>query len=81
MSLGTRIAVGVLDGSPESAPRLEKVPHDEVSIRRLVSRRASRAACGCVTRRARRATSWLGCCARAGACEVIAPSLIPARPG
>jgi hypothetical protein len=32
------IAVGVLDGSSESAPRLEKVAHDEVSIRRLVSR-------------------------------------------
>src|SRR5262249_15258818 len=32
------IAVGVLDGSSESAPRLEKIAHDEVSIRRLVSR-------------------------------------------
>ena len=32
------IAVGVLDGSSQSAPRLEKVAHDEVSIRRLVSR-------------------------------------------
>ena len=32
------IAVGVLDGSSESAPRLEKVAHDEVSIRRLVTR-------------------------------------------
>ncbi len=28
------IAVGVLDGSSESAPRLEKISHDEVSIRR-----------------------------------------------
>jgi hypothetical protein len=32
------IAVGVLNGSSESAPRLEKIAHDEVSIRRLVSR-------------------------------------------
>ena len=32
------IAVGVLDGSSEAAPRLEKIAHDEVSIRRLVSR-------------------------------------------
>ena len=32
------IAVGVLDGSGERAPRLEKVAHVEVSVRRLVSR-------------------------------------------
>ena len=38
MSRKDAIAVGVLDGSSESAPRLEKVAHDEVSIRRLVSR-------------------------------------------
>ena len=30
------IAVGVLDGSSEATPRLEKIAHDEVSIRRLV---------------------------------------------
>ena len=32
------IAVGVLDGSSQSAPRLEKIVHDEVSIRRLLTR-------------------------------------------
>ena len=32
------IAVGVLDGSSEATPRLEKIAHDEVSIRRLVCR-------------------------------------------
>ena len=32
------IAVGVLDGSSEATPRLEKIAHDEVSIRRLMSR-------------------------------------------
>ena len=32
------IAVGVSDVSSETAPRLEKIAHDEVSIRRLVSR-------------------------------------------
>ena len=32
------IAVGVLDGVSEATPRLEKIAHDEVSIRRLVSR-------------------------------------------
>src|SRR5256885_12539964 len=76
------IAVGVLDGSSESAPRLEKVPHDEVSIRRLVSRLGE--------------PSRLRVCYEAGptgyelyrllasmrvACEVVAPSLVPVAPG
>ena len=29
---------GVLDGASEATPRLERIAHDEVSIRRLVSR-------------------------------------------
>ena len=76
------IAVGVLDGSSESAPRLEKVAHDEVSIRRLVSRLGE--------------PSRLRVCYEAGptgyelyrllasigvACEVVAPSLVPVAPG
>ena len=76
------IAVGVLDGSSEAAPRLERIAHDEVSIRRLVSRLG-----GPVRLRA---------CYEAGPtgyelhrllgsmgvdCEVIAPSLVPVAPG
>ncbi len=76
------IAVGVLDGSSESAPRLEKVAHDEVSIRRLVSRLGE--------------PSRLRVCYEAGptgyelyrllasigvACDVVAPSLVPVAPG
>src|SRR6266496_2825116 len=76
------IAVSVLDGSSESAPRLEKLPHEEVSIRRLVSRLGE--------------PSRLRVCYEAGptgyelyrllasigvACDVVAPSLIPVAPG
>ena len=76
------IAVGVLDGSSESAPDLEKVAHDEVSIRRLVSRLGE--------------PSRLRVCYEAGptgyelyrllasvgvACDVVAPSLVPVAPG
>jgi transposase len=76
------IAVGVLDGSSERAPRLEKVAHDEVSIRRLVSRLGE--------------PSRLRVCYEAGptgyelyrllasigvACDVVAPSLVPVAPG
>lgn len=76
------IAVGVLDGVSEATPRLEKIAHDEVSIRRLVSRLGGPAR--------------LRACYEAGPtgyelyrllgsmgvdCEVIAPSLVPVAPG
>jgi transposase len=76
------IAVGVLDGPSESAPRMEKVAHDEVSIRRLVTRLGE--------------PSRLRVCYEAGptgyelyrlltsmrvACDVIAPSLVPVAGG
>jgi transposase len=76
------IAVGVLDAASESTPRLEKVAHDEVSVRRLVSRLGE--------------PSQLRVCYEAGptgyelyrllasvgvACEVVAPSLVPVAPG
>src|SRR6266571_6542512 len=76
------ISVGVLDWSSESAPRLEKLPHEEVSIRRLVSRLGE--------------PGRLRVCYEAGptgyelyrllasigvACDVVAPSLVPVAPG
>jgi transposase len=76
------IAVGVLDGASESAPRLEKIAHEEVSIRRLILRLGE--------------PSRLRACYEAGptgyelhrlltsmgvGCEVVAPSLIPVAPG
>src|SRR6266568_7618670 len=76
------IAVGVLDGVSEATPRLEKIAHDEVSIRRLVSRLGG--------------PGRLRACYEAGPtgyelyrllgsmgvdCEVIAPSLVPVAPG
>jgi Transposase len=76
------IAVGVLDGPSGSASRMEKVAHDEVSIRRLVTRLGE--------------PSRPRVCYEAGrtgyelyrllmsmrvACEVIAPSLVPVAGG
>jgi transposase len=75
------IAVGVLDGA-DATPRVDKITHDEVSVRRLVSRLGGPAR--------------LRVCYEAGptgyelcrlltsmrvACEVIAPSLVPVPAG
>jgi transposase len=72
------VAVSVLDGSSEATPRLDKIAHDEVSLRRLVSRLGEPAR--------------LRTCYEAGPtgyelyrllvsmgvrCEVVAPSLVP----
>jgi transposase len=76
------IAVGVLDGSSESAPRLEKIAHDEVSVRRLVSRLGAPArlrACyeaGPTGYELHRLLTSMGV-----GCEVIAPSLVPVARG
>jgi transposase len=76
------IAVGVLDGVSEAAPRLEKIAHDEVSIRRLVARLGGPArlrACyeaGPTGYELYRLLASLGV-----GCAVIAPSLVPVAPG
>jgi transposase len=76
------IAVGVLDGSSEATPRLEKIAHDEVSIRRLVSRLGGPGrlrACyeaGPTGYELHRLLGSMGV-----GCEVIAPSLVPVAPG
>jgi transposase len=76
------IAVGVLDGMSEATPRLDKIVHDEVSIRRLVSRLGGPArlrACyeaGPTGYELHRLLGSMGV-----DCEVIAPSLVPVAPG
>ena len=76
------IAVGVLDGSSEATPRLEKIAHDEVSIRRLMSRLGEPGrvrACyeaGPTGYELHRLLGSMGV-----DCAVIAPSLIPVAPG
>ena len=76
------IAVGVLDGSSQSAPRLEKVAHDEVSIRRLVSRLGEPARlrmcyeAGPTGYELHRLLRSMGV-----SCEVVAPSLVPVAGG
>jgi transposase len=76
------IAVGVLDGSSQSAPRLEKIAHDEVSVRRLVSRLGAPARlrmcyeAGPTGYELHRLVTSMGV-----GCEVIAPSLVPVAGG
>jgi transposase len=76
------IAVGVLDGSSEGAPRLEKIAHDEVSIRRLLTRLGEPVrlrACyeaGPTGYALHRLLTSMGV-----RCEVVAPSLVPVARG
>lgn len=76
------IAVGVLDGSSEATPRLDKIAHDEVSIRRVVSRLGEPArlrACyeaGPTGYELYRLLMSMGV-----GCEVVAPSLVPVARG
>jgi len=55
------ISVAVLAPHRE-VPEVDRIPHDEVSIRRLVGRLGDPAGCEPATRRAPPATSWPGCC-------------------
>ena len=76
------IAVGVLDGASEATPRLERIAHDEVSIRRLGSRLGGPArlrACYEAGPTGYELHRLLGSMDVDG--EVIAPSLVPVAPG
>ena len=54
------IAVGVLRPE-ERVADVEKIAHDEESVRKLVTRVGSPAGCGPVMRRAQPAMSYIGC--------------------
>jgi hypothetical protein len=43
-------------------PDVERITHDEASVRRLVGRLGDPAGCEPATRPARPATNWPGCC-------------------
>jgi hypothetical protein len=60
------ISVAVLAPDRES-PEVDRIPHDEASVRRLVGRLGDPAGCEPATRPARPALSWPGCCT-AGTC-------------
>ena len=76
------IAVGVLDGSSQSAPQLEKVPHDEVSVRRLVSRLGEPARLRVCYEAGPTGYELFRLLASIGVgCEVVAPSLVPVAAG
>ena len=54
------ISVGIL--SPDQqVPEVDRIPHDEASVRRLVGRLVTPAGCESATRRARPGSSWPGC--------------------
>ena len=55
------ISVGILPAD-QQVPDVERIPHDEASIRRLVGRLGNPAACEPATRPDRPASSWPGCC-------------------
>lgn len=75
------IAVAVLDAS-ETTPRVDKIAHDEVSLRRLVTRLGPPGGlrvcyeAGPTGYELARLLSSMGV-----ACEVVAPSLVPVAPG
>ena len=59
------ISVGILNPGHER-PDVEKIFHDEESVRRLIDRFPDPLCCGLVTRPAPLATTWPGCSSRWG---------------
>jgi hypothetical protein len=62
------IAVAIL-APDRDGPDIDRIAHDEASVRRLVGRLGDPAGCEPATRPARPAMSWPGCCT-AWACAV-----------